>query len=283
MRKFAFYITTLFLIGSLTGCQNNKPASECNDLQFEKLTIDTTFQMTSNPESPKSEFKLKMDYPIQTPDSQLQVVVEQFIVDSYFGSDFSTMSPQEAAMKYCERYQADYQNEGKEVMKEYGNDWSNVSPWYNFFEHSTGEAVYCANKVLSYCVFFSIYRGGAHDFQSSKCHVLDLQTLCRVYLVDLFSPDVTPDVSVLLRQSLAKQHGCKNIAELKDTLHIFEPEEVEISDNFYVSEEGITWVFNPYEIAPFSSGAIKASLSWQQLAPYLDPECSLYRFVPKAQ
>ena len=43
----------------------------------------------------------------------------------------------------------------------------------------------------------------------------------------------------------------------------------EPNDNFAVSEEGITWTYNPYEIAPYSMGIIDLTVSWADLKPYL--------------
>ena len=39
--------------------------------------------------------------------------------------------------------------------------------------------------------------------------------------------------------------------------------------NFGVSEEGVTWTFNPYEIAPYALGIIDLTVSWADLKPYL--------------
>ena len=45
----------------------------------------------------------------------------------------------------------------------------------------------------------------------------------------------------------------------------------EPNGNFYVSEEGITWVYNPYEIAAYASGVIELPISWETLKPFLQP------------
>ena len=39
--------------------------------------------------------------------------------------------------------------------------------------------------------------------------------------------------------------------------------------NFSVGKEGITWYFNPYDIAPYALGVIDVTLSWDQLKPLL--------------
>ena len=39
--------------------------------------------------------------------------------------------------------------------------------------------------------------------------------------------------------------------------------------NFSVGKEGITWYFNPYDIAPYALGVIDVTLSWSQLESLL--------------
>lgn len=43
----------------------------------------------------------------------------------------------------------------------------------------------------------------------------------------------------------------------------------EPNGNFAVSEEGVTWTYNPYEIAPYSMGIIDLTVTWADLKPYL--------------
>lgn len=43
----------------------------------------------------------------------------------------------------------------------------------------------------------------------------------------------------------------------------------EPNGNFSVSEEGVTWTYNPYEIAPYAMGAIELAVRWSDLKPYL--------------
>ena len=43
----------------------------------------------------------------------------------------------------------------------------------------------------------------------------------------------------------------------------------EPNGNFSVSDTHVTWIYNPYEIAPYAMGSIELSVSWNDLKPYL--------------
>ena len=42
-----------------------------------------------------------------------------------------------------------------------------------------------------------------------------------------------------------------------------------LNGNFRVDDEGVTWAYNPYEIGPYVLGILTASVSWEELSPYL--------------
>ena len=49
-------------------------------------------------------------------------------------------------------------------------------------------------------------------------------------------------------------------------------DDVHPNGNVTISEEGVSWCFNAYEIAPYYIGSIDVTLSWAQLSGYLSNE-----------
>ena len=41
--------------------------------------------------------------------------------------------------------------------------------------------------------------------------------------------------------------------------------EIKPNGNFTVSEQGVTYIYNQYEIAPYSMGAIHVSVPWDEI------------------
>ena len=50
----------------------------------------------------------------------------------------------------------------------------------------------------------------------------------------------------------------------RDTSMLF-VREIEPNGNFRVSEEGVTYIYNQYEIAPYVMGAIQVTVPWNEL------------------
>ena len=120
-----------------------------------------------------------------------------------------------------------------------------------------------ARHLQTYAVAYNDYTGGAHGMNAIICNVFDLTTGETVSESDLFGEGYQEGVSVLLKTALDAFLAAQEEGE---DLVFGAPEP---NGNFSVSEEGVTWTYNPYEIAPYAMGAIELTVSWSDLKPYL--------------
>jgi hypothetical protein len=80
---------------------------------------------------------------------------------------------------------------------------------------------------------------------------------------DLFKPGFRDGVAALLSDAL-ETYLAENDEDGEMLFSMPEP-----NGNFSVSDTHVTWVYNPYEIAPYVMGAIELSVSWTDLKPFL--------------
>ena len=120
-----------------------------------------------------------------------------------------------------------------------------------------------SRKLQTYTVELNDYTGGAHGMEALVCNVFDLTTGEAVSEPDLFAEGYREGVSALLESAL---DAFLEAQEEGDDLVFGAPEP---NGNFSVSEEGVTWTYNPYEIAPYAMGAIDLAVRWDDLKPYL--------------
>ena len=78
---------------------------------------------------------------------------------------------------------------------------------------------------------------------------------------------------------MAGVYQIKNPKEKIDELSKkdYSPENIVATDNFYAGKNGITWLYNPYDIAPYYLGQTRITLPYSVLRPYLLPECPVKR------
>jgi hypothetical protein len=72
---------------------------------------------------------------------------------------------------------------------------------------------------------------------------------------DIFEPGYYQQLTSLLREYLPK---CTEIDMIFDA-------NISPSDNFYVTSEGITYVYQQYEIGPYALGLVEVLIPWSEL------------------
>ena len=81
-------------------------------------------------------------------------------------------------------------------------------------------------------------------------------------------------VSALIKQALQKDWGSPD--DPSSTYCMMEEEGMVPNGFMGVSEDGVTWYFQPYVIASYSKGVIEAKVSWYDLKPYLSKTVSKF-------
>jgi hypothetical protein len=112
------------------------------------------------------------------------------------------------------------------------------------------EILYNRQNRLVLCVFNYLYSGGAHgnfDFQ-----ILNLDITKREVLG--LPADRLAELPSLIEKGFRKKHGLTE----KDSLNqlLFENHPQWVNNNYYLTEKGIGFIYNPYEIAPYVAGSL---------------------------
>ena len=177
----------------------------------------------------------------------------------YDENETSTNVP-EACASWAQLHVESYKEDVEDFFDEYDEDESWMFNW-SFELNGNVVAAYPARNLQSYGIFSADYPGGAHGMYEESYTVFDMKTGDVVTEQDLFIDDCEEDLAVLINESLYDDLD----EESWDAIY----EEPAPNGNFFVDETGVTWVFNPYEIAPYALGAIPVTVTWNNLKPYL--------------
>lgn len=148
--------------------------------------------------------------------------------------------------------------DAEEITEE--NAWA----YHWTFEREGSFTAACKSRHLqTYTGTYNDYTGGSHGQIGIGCDVFDLTTGEVLTEADMFIDDFFSPLCDLLEESAEE-----NVPGEDKELLFGTPEP---NGNFSVSEDGITWVYNPYEIAAYASGVIELPVSWASLKPLLQP------------
>jgi hypothetical protein len=114
------------------------------------------------------------------------------------------------------------------------------------------------------------YTGGAHGNYDRSYFVFDRELGMRVFLSDLIREDALPALQELVNREL---RAAKNLGP-RDSLKkaLFFVDSVELTENYFLSPQGLGFHWDPYEIAPYAEGYVEVQVPYGDLGALVRPE-----------
>ncbi len=147
-----------------------------------------------------------------------------------------------------------YRSEAVELKKEYGE--MNYMLNYELIKNSS--IVYNENNLLIIGLETYIYNGGAHGLGNKSYLHFNMKTGESFSLKDVFEEGSETEVNHII------QSRCEEKKQA-DEFDIFGDASPTINENFYFDNKNFYFLYNPYEIGPYSSGYIIIDIPIKEL------------------
>lgn len=123
-----------------------------------------------------------------------------------------------------------------------------------------------ADSLLSYGIHRATYLGGAHGIEVSEYHNYSLKDGFEIGAKDLFRAEKFEDLRAAIHRKICEKYLAEG-EELSDAGFFSDP--IEVTDNFSISDDGITFHYNPYEIGCYALGSVVVEFDWDELGEWL--------------
>ena len=274
MRKDILYSwLTIVLVGMVAALYGaihrlSMPQVLCKEYTFEKEAYLEDGQESN------LTFSIRYTYPVAVNASdEVLAKLQRAVCQMVLGDAFLDMRPQQAIEAYAAMKHNEYIQNNLPLLQEWAIDHEDESFGETLFNEELiisaapiGNCLPLNNipSLWSYAMDVYEYTGGAHGNRYLLIQNYDLQTGDAVSEQDLFIDDYYEQLKTLLLEALIAQ---TDEAETRKDLRRlgYSVADVVPNENFYVPDEGITYVYNPYEIAPYAMGCIQISLSWDSI------------------
>ncbi len=236
----------------------------------EKLTFDTLAvkqKVLLFPDKkdtiPYADIAFKFVYP-KTFDGNKEHLkkLQQIFVINFLNKEYKNDSPQEAINAYIKKYTERYRKENTDAYDE--------SLGYMFAHTLTikDSIVFFNKSVLSFSQYFDEYTGGAHGIYGEYLKSIDLKTLKEIKLTDIFKQEKQQELTNRIRAKLLDivvEYG-------GDKSYFFKFDKIEPTDNFFITDKGIKFIYNVYEIAPYAAGMFKVEIPYDEIEDLLQDD-----------
>jgi len=119
-------------------------------------------------------------------------------------------------------------------------------------------------KWVSVAHNFYVYSGGAHPNHATRYVNYDRATGHRLTLADLFQPDFEKTLTGIAGRHFRQQEGLKPGQSLEKD-YFFEEGKFRLNANFTLTEAGLKFLYNPYEIKPYAAGGTELEIPFSEL------------------
>lgn len=254
MNKFILGLLGLtFALGLLhSSCQ--KSSNKYSDtLIYEMQSLQRVYH-NCNIDSPDCAH-ISYTYPLFTSPQPYADSLNNLVL-TFFGVTKST-----SLEKSQHTFMAEYEKFKKE-FKDIEQSW---------YSQTNVTVPFQTNNLVCVSVEMDDYTGGAHSMYSTiysnyykpKNEILTLHKL--------FSDSNLKKLLSIAETDFRTANELTIKANLDDAGYWFKDNKFHLSDNFVLTNDGATWLFNPYEVASYAQGTIELSVSKKELLPLLNP------------
>lgn len=153
----------------------------------------------------------------------------------------------------------DIKNTFDELANEFFNDYreyKNEVPesYMAWYIERFGSVIFYNEDFISLRVTENSFLGGAHPNSYTSLTVLDLNNGNKTSLDDIFIEGYNRDLNKIAEQEFRKMKELKEYEDLEEAGFWFDDNKFNINNNFALSDEGLTFYYNNYEITAYAYG-----------------------------
>ena len=195
------------------------------------------------------------------PKQVMDKINEYIVANTFYFDDVVDMPDVPTACKdWVEELTSSYEEDASDFAENFDEEDAWIYNW-SFSVAGTFDSACKARDWQTYRISSEDYTGGAHGTFGVSYLVFDLKRGEMIGEEEFLDMDASEELCDLIYDKILEDLD----EEMWDAIY----ETPTLNGNFRVDDEGVTWIYNPYEIGPYVLGSLTAQLSWDELAPYL--------------
>lgn len=256
MKRYILPISAIALL-SIAFFSCNRPKT----IETSTYSVEEKYYLTKDTSNAVLDIVMQMELPERYKSKQVLTDVRNSIIANILGEEYVRYNNREVLPAYAADRNEEYRSENLPFVDEDNPDGVGFG-FNNNYEYS-GYSLLNDERTYSYGVDIYAYMGGAHGVYSQLFFNYDLRTGDLISQNDIFTADSEGLLIERIKQNIIK--GNETLNSESDLEEFFWVENIIPNDNFYITEDGINYVYNPYEIAPYVWGIIEAFIPYKEI------------------
>lgn len=266
MKKYAEIIVYSLIIAFFASCGKDSKKNEEAVVTTEPFEMHASYKLNEHAsDSPELKIDISLTL-VDTGNEEANDNINRTIAWLLFESpvrEETRTSVKDACLSFAENKKKEY----LELLPDYLNikDTDMPAVWFYNYYIINGEAERGYKGCINYIINMEEFTGGAHP--SSLCSALNFNPDNgeEIVLEDILKDNFEEPLIAILEKNLAKQLEVDDVEGIKEKGYMYADADMFISNNFILEKEQIVFIYNRYDIAPYSMGDIMINVSYDEI------------------
>lgn len=262
MRKIAYFMLLALVAGSCTQCHRDAagPEAGAESLKWDSVvTHEKYIPEVYGGDGPSYTIDVALDVPVGK--THKDSVVNMNICRMLYLREKTLL--QEATADFLDTLRRNFDDEMADL---YDPQDESGFP-YTYALNMEGKVSPTSREdVIGYTLATYSFTGGAHGNSATLYLNMDARTGEVLTADSVFVAEKKDEIKSLIERQLMADNGCESLDSLRAKTAITVLGDVYVGDNnFILWQDGVQFIYNQYEIAPYAVGAIRVKLTYEQL------------------
>ena len=257
IKKLYYYCAFILL---LSACSQEKET-----ITFETITTEKTVALSNDSIPPTCSVTIHLDQ-ATTESGRAGEIINATVAKQLFNRGDDGL--QQAAEAFAEQYTTNYV---KTLLPLYNHDRqdSTKSTWYHYHYIINSHTQAGSPGTLVYLADINSREGNAHAISQQVIMNFDAASGRLLSAKDVFVDGFETLLKPILLEALQQKTGISTLDDLHARGYL-KGTDIFVPENFILSCDAITFVYNPDEIAPYSLGSTELTISYTALEKILN-------------
>ncbi|MFZ4581469.1 MAG: DUF3298 domain-containing protein [Paludibacter sp.] len=265
-------ICTLAIVSLVSCKQKTIRTIEKADVEKYYLAADTS--------KGSLNLELNVEIPVCFDNNSILDTIRNTIISNLFGNEYIKYSNDSILNQFASDLKKEYKLTNEPILNEM-DDKSLYS--FNNEHILDGFSLLNDENIYSYGINRYVFMGGAHGLNTINYYNFNLKTGKLITENDLFLKNTGAKLTELIKKRIVEQskeddntQPIKNLEKTDFWIDAIKP-----NGNFYITDESLNYVFNPYEIGPYYLGITEVQLPYERLKNILKPNATINYLIKK--
>jgi hypothetical protein len=224
--------------------------------------------------------ELNVEIPVCFDNKSILDTIRNTIISNLFGIEYIKYANDSIIQQFASDLKKEYKLTNEPILNEM--DEKSLYSFNN--EHILdGFSLLNDENIYSYGINRYVFMGGAHGLNTINYYNFNLKTGKLITENDLFLKNTVSKLTELIKLRIIEQSnedkGIKPIKNLEKT--DFWIDAIKPNGNFYITDESLNYVFNPYEIGPYYLGITEVQIPYERMKNILKPNATINYLIKK--